>query len=176
MDLEPLASTRPPAWIRPAVREDVVDVAVRMRAADRAEIEAGLWDASPAAIARGLLAPGRMVLAAGRARPEAILGIAWRGPRMVEAAMFATDAFPDLALPLARHVRRVLMPGLVAAGVARAECRSAEGHVAAHRWLALLGAAPEALLTDCGRHRGRFVQFAWTLSRLAPRTETARCA
>jgi hypothetical protein len=154
------------AWIRPAAALEILDVARRMRAADRLELEAGLWDASPEAIAHGMSAPGRIALACGRARAEAVVGIAWRAPRLVEVAMIATDAFPRIALPLTRHVRRALMPALLARGVIRAECRSIEGHVAAHRWLLALGAAPEAMLDDCGKGRERFVLFAWTLARL----------
>jgi len=154
------------SWIRPPTEGEILDVARRMRAADRREIAAGLWDASPEAIAHGLSAPGLIVLAAGRNRAEAIVAIGWRAPCLVEVAMFASDAFPQVALCLTRHLRRVVMPALLERGVIRAECRSIEGHVAAHRWLLALGARPEAVLEDCGKGRERFVQFAWTRTAL----------
>ena len=156
-------------WIRAATQEEILNVACRMRAADRREIAAGLWDASPEAIAHGLACPGRLVLVAGRSRAEAIVAIGWRAPRLVDVAMFASDAFPQVALCLTRHLRRVVMPGLMERGVIRAECRSIEGHVAAHRWLLALGARPEAVLEDCGKDRERFVQFAWTRTSLEGR-------
>ena len=156
-------------WIRVPTQDEILDVARRMRAADGHEIAAGLWDASPEAIAHGLAAPGLIVLAAGRSRAEAIVAIGWRAPRLVEVGMFASDAFPEVALCLTRHLRRVVMPALLERGVIRAECRSIEGHVAAHRWLLALGARPEALLEDCGKNRERFVQFAWTRTALEGR-------
>ena len=156
-------------WIRMPTEEEILDVARRMRAADRREIAAGLWDASPEAFAHGLSGPGRLVLAAGRSRAEAIVAIGWRAPRLVDVAMFASDAFPQGALCLTRHLRRVVMPALLERGVIRAECRSIEGHVAAHRWLLALGARPEAVLEDCGKNRERFVQFTWTRTALEQR-------
>ena len=156
-------------WIRAATQEEILDVARRMRSADGREIAAGLWDASPEAIAHGLACPGRLVLVAGRSRAEAIVAIGWRAPRLEDVAMFASDAFPQVALCLTRHLRRVVMPALLERGVIRAECRSIEGHVATHRWLLALGARPEAVLEDCGKGRERFVQFAWTRTSLEGR-------
>jgi hypothetical protein len=82
-------------------------------------------------------------------------------PNVATLLFFATPSFPSIALPLTRFIRRRLFPALRASGVHRIECVSIEGHVAAHRWIEILGLSHEADLPRYGRDGETFKQFAW---------------
>jgi hypothetical protein len=80
--------------------------------------------------------------------------------------MFATDRWPDVALSVTRHIRRVMMPEMIDAGANRADCWSMDGHDVAHRWLEVLGARREATLDDYGPTRKKYHCYSWTRTRL----------
>ena len=151
--------TSPPSY------GDVLFVAQRMRAWDRREIFACRWDDDPEALAQDTvraLARGLAWCAHLEQTPVAVVGAVPCWPGVWQVAAFATDAFPRVALPLTRFIRCTLIPTLYEMGAHRAECRSLEGHMAAHRWLMALGARREAVHPEYGRAGETFVTFAWS--------------
>ncbi len=93
--------------------------------------------------------------------PVAIGGLIEARPNVVTLLFFATDDFPDVALPLARFSKRQLFPRLFAAGVHRIECVSMSGYEESHRWIEALGLRQEAPpLAAYGKNREDFLQFS----------------
>lgn len=80
------------------------------------------------------------------------------------ASFLATEDWGRIGLSLTRHIRRELIPALLADGMRRVECRALATHSAACRWLNILGAVEECDLPGFGLHDETFVQFAWRKS------------
>ncbi len=147
-----------------ATSVDAVAVARAMRAADRREVmalrPAGTDPAGP--ILEAVAADGAWSFCARRGgRAVAVVGAVEMRPALWSVYLVATEDWPAVATAVTRFVRRTLVPGLLAAGANRAECRSIEGHRTAHRWLERLGAVREADLVDCGPGRETFRLYAW---------------
>lgn len=138
-------------------------IARAMRAEDAREIYATRWDENPDAVARDSLLSRFGGIVALDGQPVAALGAIPATPGVFYVWMYATDAWPEVALTATKWALRSLKPALMANGH-RAECRSIEGHHQAHAWLAMLGFRAECRLPDCGRHRETFIQFAWRKS------------
>ena len=153
------------ATFREITAADVRAVAQEMRACDRAEIFATRWDdctesfASDcaAAISLGAIAVG------DDGTPVAVVGAQEAWPGCWSVWMFAIDRWPEVALETTRFVQRRLIPALVRLGARRAECRSADGHHGAHRWLEYLGARREASHLDYGRNGETFHTYSWRI-------------
>ena len=169
--LSPINAVTGRVTIGPATYSDAVRVARDMRAADLREVLA-LRPAGtdPAAVAaEALEADGAWSFCAKAAgRPVAVIGAVEMRPALWSVYLFATETWPAVAPAVFRFARRALIPGLLAAGANRAECRSIEGHASAHRWLERLGAVHEADLIDCGEARHTFRLCAWRRSDLSP--------
>lgn len=152
--------------IRPLEEATVRHVAVRMRADDRREIAACVARFDPAEIAARVTALSRFggVAVTDAGAPAAVVCAAELHPGVYQAAMFATDDWPCVALGLTRWIRRTMVPAMRSVGGHRAECRSIIDHRVAHRWLESLGFVREAVLPDFGSGREAFVQYAWRLS------------
>lgn len=82
-------------------------------------------------------------------------------PNVVTLLFYATDRFPEIALPLAKFTRRVLFPRYREGGVHRIECVSIDGYEEAHKWIRLLGLDHEAEMPGFGRGGETYHQFAW---------------
>lgn len=93
----------------------------------------------------------------------AFFGVSPRAPGVGSAYMIATDELAPLdALALARRVRRVVIPAMIAAGLRRVDCESMEGHAQAHAFLRWAGAtAAAAPRRAIGRNGEDFREFAW---------------
>jgi hypothetical protein len=85
-------------------------------------------------------------------------------PWLATASLFATDDFPKLAPWLIRHVRRRVIPALLADGVNRVEARALECYAATRRFLRACGAREEARLVDQGPNGEPYVLCAWRRS------------
>lgn len=145
-----------------ATSEDVWNVALRMRESDFLEFAAVSNVDSREAMADALAARIEQPIGVFRdGRPVAIGAMVETRPNVATLLFFATDAFPDVALELTRFVRRRLFPKYREVGFHRFECVSIEGHVAAHRWIKILGLELEAYLPKYGRAGEAFYQFAW---------------
>ena len=162
--LTPVNAAPARATIGLATVADAIRVARAMRAGDRREImalrPAGTDPAAVAAEAVG--ADGAWCFCARLGgRPVAVIGAVEVRPALWSVYLFATDRWPRVAGAVFRFARRSLIPGLLAAGANRAECRAIAGHAAAHRWLERLGAVHEADMIDCGPGRQTFRLYAW---------------
>lgn len=94
--------------------------------------------------------------------PVAVGAMVEARPNVITLMFFATDAFPKLALQIARFARQRLFPNYRAAGVHRIECVSIDGYEAAHRWIEILGLKREGgPMRGFGKGGETFHQFAW---------------
>ncbi len=154
--------------IAPLDWRGVLHVALYAREIDRVEIAAGMarYDAAELAGQITTMARFGCVAATVHGNPAAVVSATEFYPGFYQVGMFATDDWPQVALGLTRWIRRAMIPALLAAGGHRAECRSIEDHVTAHRWLESLGFVREAVLPDCGKGRETFYQYAWRLTDL----------
>ena len=151
------------AGIAPLERDAVAFVAQRMRARDREEIFATRWNDDAGAVASETVAFSRFGCVAWSAElPVAVVCAIPMWPAVWSVGMYATDRWPSVAPSVTRWIRRVLIPGLTAAGAHRAECRSLATHDASHRLLERLGAMREAVLSGYGRNREDFFLYVWT--------------
>jgi hypothetical protein len=144
----------------------VLHVALYIRDCDREEIDAGMVRYDAAELAERMVAFSRFgcVAATEDGTPTAVLSAVETHPGAYQVGMFATQAWPLVALGLTRWIHRTMIPAMLAVGGHRAECRSIATHTEAHRWLESLGFACEAVLPDCGKGRETFHQYAWRLS------------
>lgn len=163
-------------WTRPALASDLPPLALAMRPADAREIYALRPSADPYALV------GEIALALPYALWAEVAGVdgspsaaaffaVWpkgRSRALGDAALFATREFRALARPLVAHLRGAVMPALVARGVRRVEARCMEPHRSARAFLLRTGARFEARLADFGPDGLAYLQFAWTLSAVAP--------
>lgn len=139
-----------------------VFVARRMRAADAAEIAAIRGSLVPEELAAECSRRGPLAWVVGLPRhPIACLGVMPLRPGVLEAWMFATDAFPQIGLPLTRWLSRCIVPALTDAGAHRVQAHSMEGHSVAHRWLESLGAEHEHTVPCLGAGAQDFRVYAW---------------
>ncbi|WP_374382950.1 hypothetical protein [Dongia sp.] len=147
--------------IRNLNRADLLSVAERMRMADHDEIFATRFDDDPDALVDDLLAgdPLGVVFADSSGRPVAVLGATEMWPGLWSLWMFATDAWPRVAMPATRFARRRFWPLLKRCGLRRGECKSAAAHHAAHRWITHLGGRAEAVHPAFGRDGQDFITF-----------------
>lgn len=82
-------------------------------------------------------------------------------PNVLTMLFFATDAFPSIAISVARFIRNQYFPRLFAAGVHRVEAISSAENKAAHAWMRALGMAPETgPLLGYGKGGEAFIQFS----------------
>ena len=152
--------------VEPATALDVEAVALAMRARDYAEFSAVSWAADRAELARHLAArygdQPSVICGHHDGLPACIGGTIEARPNVLSLLFFATDVFPQIALPATRFIRDRLFPRLRAVGVHRIEAVSMAGHKETHRWLRTLGLEPEvAVMRGYGRAGEDFVQFAW---------------
>lgn len=83
---------------------------------------------------------------------------------LLGAHLFGTSDFSAVAAPIARWVRRKLIPELLAAGVRRVECRALAEHSGARSLIRACGATEEAILPDLGLKGETYVLCAWRRS------------
>lgn len=140
----------------------VGQVLYNLRAADRAELAATLWNFDSGVIASAACeARFGFVALADDGTPVAVAGAQELWPGVFQVGLFATPRWPEVARGVTRAILRDLRPALVAAGAHRAQAFSHAGHEEAHRWLLRLGARCEARLGGWGRGGEDFLLFAW---------------
>lgn len=84
-------------------------------------------------------------------------------PNVITLLFFATDRFPEIALPITRFIKKQLFPRLVKTGVHRIEAVSMDGYEQAQHWLRTLGLEQETgPMPGYGRNGEAFIQFAWS--------------
>jgi hypothetical protein len=138
-------------------------IARNLRADDLVECLAGRITNVDQLAAEATLCPGLCDVVYLGDYPVAVVGARemWTGVWSVWA--WGTEDWPSVSTTLTRHVRRTLIPALVARNAHRAECASWSCHTSAHRWLEYLGARREGTLHRYGRNQEDFIMFAWRL-------------
>jgi len=81
-------------------------------------------------------------------------------PDTISAGFFATDRFPAVALPIARVIKRLLLPTYAEQSF-RIECVVMESYEAAIRFVEMLGFRASERLSGYGKHGENFVRFVW---------------
>lgn len=160
-------------WLRSPTAGDMLHVAENMRDQDAREIFAVRRVEDRAALAYQLYAmraQAWVFLVAGldnSPNGEAFLGI-WSTDEtggLASANLFATAEFPRLAAPLVRHVRRIVIPELLARGVRRVEARAMADYRTTRRFLRACGAVCEKpRMPDYGKNGEAFALYAWRRS------------
>lgn len=90
-------------------------------------------------------------------------------PNVVSLLFFATDRFPEIALPITRFIKRQLFPRLVKNGVHRIEAVSIAGYEQTQNWLRTLGLEQETgAMHGYGKAGEAFIQFAWSKNASPP--------
>lgn len=148
--------------ILPLALPAVEHIARNMRPDDAREIYCTRWTDDPHDLARDAMR-SRFGCVVARGEPVAAIGAVAASPGVFCVWMFATHAWPRVALTATKWALRSLKPTLLANGH-RAETRSIEDHHRAHAWLSLLGFRAECKMPDVGRNRETFIQYAWRLS------------
>jgi hypothetical protein len=82
-------------------------------------------------------------------------------PGVVSAGFFATEDFPQIAVPVARFVRRNLFPAYRRAGIHRIGCMIIDGYDSAMDFVQLLGLKREHEVRGYGKDGESFYSFAW---------------
>lgn len=151
----------------PVCYSDVVHIARNMRESDAEEILPLIWGGTPENLAAAVIAAGGLAtVALSGGVPVAAYGATQARPNFWSVWMFATNQWPEVALPVTRRLKTEIIETIYEVGAVRADCWSMEGHDVAHRWLEMLGAKLEATVEDYGPTRKKFHCYSWTLSRL----------
>lgn len=148
-----------------ATPADVRHVAENMRESDEREFLAVNWVQTRAELVEGLVrryakAPEAIVARDNAHQPIAIGALIEQRPNVATLLFFATDRFPEIAVPLTRFIRRRLFPAHQRAGVHRIECAAADREDV-RRWLEALGLSHEAEMRGYGKAGETFHQYAW---------------
>ncbi len=149
--------------IAPLTIDQALYVARRMREVDFAEVMATRWDDDPDRFAVDSFRLPGVAWAATTAvgEPAAIGGVALHTPGVGTAWLVTTEAFPQVALSVTRHVRQVV-DRLLAGELRRIHAWSAAFHVEAHRWMERVGMRREAVLRALGKDGEDFFMYAIT--------------
>lgn len=148
--------------LEPLSERAVGHIAYNLRQADRDELAAMMDRFDSARIARASVrAPYGFVACSDDGIPVACMGAAPWWPGVYQVGMFATAAWPSVALAVTRHVKQSWIPGIRQAGVRRAHAFSLASHVEAHRWIELLGGVLEGRLERFGSGGEDFMLYRW---------------
>jgi len=159
-------------WHRVPTPGDVLHVSRNMREMDAREIFLMLdgFDRDTFAAVTSTMVPrARVALGVGLDGSPfcaAVLVIcsAESSPWLAVASLFATDDFPRLAPWLIRHIRKTIIPALLAEGVRRVEARALASYAVTRRFLRAAGAVEEAPLPDHGPNSESYILCAWRRS------------
>jgi hypothetical protein len=143
-------------------RLDLEYVARNMRELDRIEIMSGRWSDSIDdfiySFDVGDNAMGYVASVDGI--PVAIFGAIPVSPTFWAPYLFATDRLSEVAYTVAKFIKKSMIPGIAKLGHFRAECRSIDGHVNAHKWLRMLGFKYQVACPLMGKNGETFHLFA----------------
>lgn len=153
-------------------REDIGFITRRLRQRDRDEIFATRWHEDAEILADETMQWGSFGWVAGLDEPIAAIGASSIWPGRWAMWAYGTDRWPEIALSLTRHARNVMLPALWESGMVRAECKSMDRHVQAHRWMELLGAIKESESPHFGKNGETFFTYVWLRDRLLPTDQT----
>lgn len=112
---------------------------VVLRVAKAAVVKEGRVDVDPEAVAKGVASQPRNVevVWSDNGNPVAVLGAREVQSNVWRMFCFSTPEFPSVILPLTRHLKRKVIPGLFAAGAVRVEGSATD--LSVRRWMAVCG-------------------------------------
>ena len=93
--------------------------------------------------------------------PISVWGAVLKRPGVCTAYAFGTDEWPRAVLPMVRQIRGFIMPYLVEAGVHRVDAVAMLKRNDVKRFMRLLGAKSEGVLTGYGTEGEAFVSYRW---------------
>lgn len=100
--------------------------------------------------------------------PIAALGAYPMTPVVAGCWACGTLDWPLAVRAVTKHIRKIMIPGLLKAGFHRAECRALASREDTERWLTGLGWKAEAVLSEFGTRREAFTLFAWVAAANEP--------
>jgi hypothetical protein len=93
--------------------------------------------------------------------PVAVVGYGFQRPGVMTVGAFGTSAWPIVARVLTRDSYRELIPGMIEAGMHRAESYVLAEHHDTIAWIKVLGGKFETTLHQYGRNREDYVLMTW---------------
>lgn len=142
---------------------DLLYVAENMHEWDKREIYAGRWTEDPYDFAQQVDAMGAVgFISYYDGKPVSVVCAYPMSPTLWNVIMFSTSDFEKVWFDTIRYIKRFFIPAIVSTGALRAECRSMDGHVMAHRWLECIGFRNEGINRMVGKHGEDFYVFAFT--------------
>lgn len=138
-------------------------IAQHLREQDRIEIAAmsGADDPEQFLAAKVMMSAREVYVALSGGKPAAAWGFVELWPHVGSCFAFGTDDWGLVMHAVTNHVRRYMLPRVIAAGYHRMECRALACRDDVARWTALLGAEPEALLRRAGKNGEDFMIYRW---------------
>ena len=150
--------------IAQATWPDVLEVSLKMRADDYAEVMATRWDDDPYSFAADCMrAPGVKLVARDDAGvPVAIGGVANWQPGVGQAWMVGAESIGKVGIEIAHACRTSIQALFDSGSIHRIQAFSAASHTRAHRWLRAIGLAEESRMPGYGKNGEEFIIFAVT--------------
>lgn len=152
-------------FFRPALPEEIYEVAMNMRQRDYDEILCVTWADEREELAEYLmfaLKDHENVYAFGDSDDAVgIVSYLPLRPGVWHLGLFATDNFQKVGSFLTRCVIRDIIPALDRGNAHRVEAQSIEGYDQVHRWLEFIGLKKESDLPGFGRNGENFVNFTY---------------
>lgn len=141
-------------------------ICAELRPSDAQEALDALGTSDPATVQEHFMAHARaahafMLAKRGGSLPCAVLGVWPTWPGVGAAQLVATDAFPEIAIGLARYVRHELIPHMLAIGLRRVEARARKEPRQNWRWMEIAGARFEGECRMLGKDGQTYLQYAW---------------
>ena len=142
--------------------EALAYVVEHLREQDRIEMAAMSSFSDPRTfLPSRVLMHSREYYVATREHPAAVWGYTELWPHVGGCFAFGTDEWGLVMRAVTNHVRRYMLPRIIAAGYHRMECRALADREDVRRWVTLLGGEPEALLRKAGKGGEDFMLYRW---------------
>jgi hypothetical protein len=106
--------------------------------------------------------------------PQAIWGLMTQRKGVGTGFAFGTDHWGRALPAIMRNIRRFVLPYLLQSGIHRVECAALAHRHDVERFLALMGAQPEAVLRQWGVNGEDFVSYRWLADEHRAATQTDR--
>lgn len=159
--------------VEPATEQCLKFIVGRLRQVDRRELAAGgmsidtLPERAMELSVMAFCAIDRYGL------PQAAWGLCPLRKGVANGWAFGTEHWGRALPTLVRHIRRFWVPWVLQNGIHRIECSALAYRKDVERFLALIGAQPEAVLRQWGINGEDFVSYRWLADEHRASTQTA---
>ena len=141
---------------------DLLQIMSNLRPLDRIEAGAMSFHDTPEGWAGAIVAAGGLQWGVYLDnQPVVTIGAVPRWQNVWSAWCLGTADFPKVALSVSRHAKKVMLPAVIRLGMVRADAFVLDDYDAAHKWLRVIGALPEATLANWGKNGETFVSYVW---------------